>query len=462
VTRTGHLVSALADPGFRRLFATRLVCQFGDGVFQASLAGAVLFDPERQARAADVAAAFTVLLLPYSVIGPFAGVLLDRWWRQRVLVVANLVRAVGVLGVAAEIGGGLGGFAFYLSALVIISLSRFINSALSAAQPHVVADTELVTANAVATTGGALLTAAGGGLAIAVRALIGDTDGDYALIGAAALIPYVVGALLARDFPRTRLGPSAAERAARETPAEVVHGLAAGMREIRRIPPVWNALLAMGAHRLWYGIWTVCTVLLFRNYFTDEGVFRAGLTGLGQVVAAIAAGGALAALATPTAYRHLGGVRWPAAMLAASAVFALGLGLPYVPGWNILAALLLGFTSQSVKISVDTLVQHHVVDAYRGRVFAIYDMLFNVALVIAAVLTAGVLPENGHSPASILAIGIGWLVTAGLYLTTARRTRPSVPQPPAHDPADRAPSATPADADTPGPRAGRVERRAAT
>jgi MFS family permease len=461
VTRTGHLVSALADPGFRRLFATRLVCQFGDGVFQAGLAGAVLFDPERQARAADVAAAFTVLLLPYSVIGPFAGVLLDRWWRQRVLVVANLARAAGVLGVAAEIAGGTSGFPFYVSALVIISLSRFINSALSAGQPHVVADAELVTANALATTGGALLTAAGGGLAIAVRALIGDTDGDYALIAAAALIPYVVGALIARRFPRTRLGPSAAERAARETPAEVARGLAAGIREIRRIPPVWDALVAIGAHRLWYGIWTVCTVLLFRNYFADEGVFRAGLTGLGQVVAGIAAGGALAALVTPGAYRRLGGVRWPAAMLAASAVFALGLGLPYDPGWNILAALLLGFTSQSVKISVDTLVQHYVVDAYRGRVFAIYDMLFNIALVLAAVVTAAVLPENGHSPGSIVAIGIGWLVTAGGYLTTARRTTPVARPRPGRDPEGPVPSAAPAGGGTHARRAGRAGRRAA-
>ena len=157
MSRTRHLVSAFADPGFRRLFATRLVCQFGDGVFQASLAGAVLFDPERQAHAADVAAGFTVLLLPYSLIGPFAGVLLDRWWRQRVLVVANIARAVGVLAVAAEIAGGVTGFPFYFSALVIVSLSRFVLSALSAAQPHVVAEAELVTANALTTTAGALL-----------------------------------------------------------------------------------------------------------------------------------------------------------------------------------------------------------------------------------------------------------------------------------------------------------------
>jgi MFS family permease len=413
---------ALASPGFRRLFAVRLVSQFGDGIFQASLAGAVLFDPQRQAHAADVAAGFTVLLLPYSLVGPFAGVLLDRWWRERVLVSANVVRGVAVLGVAAEIAAGVEGVAFYTSALVIISISRFVLAALSAAQPHVVADAELVTANALSATGGTVLTATGGAVAIGVRALLGTTDADYALIAAASLVPYLAAAAIARGFARADLGPSDAERRTRETPAEVMRGLVAGVRHVRSIPPVANGLAAVGAHRLCFGIWTVCTVLLYRNYFVSHGLFRAGLTGLGQVVAAVASGGALAALVTPAAFRRYGGVRWPAAMLAASAVIEVAFGLPYTAPMLLAAALLLGFTSQAVKISVDTIIQHHVVDAFRGRVFAIYDMLFNIALVFAAVLTAAVLPEDGHSPTSAIAIAAGWAGTAALYLRSSPRT----------------------------------------
>src|SRR5690348_12017784 len=60
----------LARGDFRRLLATRLSAQFGDGVFQAALAGTVLFDPARAADPLDVAAGFAVLLLPYSLVGP--------------------------------------------------------------------------------------------------------------------------------------------------------------------------------------------------------------------------------------------------------------------------------------------------------------------------------------------------------------------------------------------------------
>ncbi|HEX4726375.1 MAG TPA: MFS transporter, partial [Jatrophihabitans sp.] len=102
-------------PHFRWLLAVRLSGQFADGVFQASLAGTILFNPERSAHAGDIAAGFAVLLLPYSLLGPFAGVLLDRWSRQRVLVGANLVRALLVCAVAGEIAAGVHGKPFYLS-----------------------------------------------------------------------------------------------------------------------------------------------------------------------------------------------------------------------------------------------------------------------------------------------------------------------------------------------------------
>lgn len=415
------MLNALAEPGFRRLFAVRIAGQFGDGVFQTSLAGAVLFNPERQAHAADVAAGFAVVLLPYSLIGPFAGVLLDRWWRQRVLVLSNVLRALCVGVVALEILAGVTGVAFYASALVVISLSRFFLSALSAALPHLIPESELVTANALSTTVGAVATTIGGGTAIAVRAVGGTGNGTYALIAVAAALPYLASALRARGFGRKALGPDAVERGSRETLGAVARGLVAGARHVYACKPAFYGLTAIGVHRLCYGVSTVCTLLLFRNYFDDEGFFRAGLPGLAQVVAATALGGALAALVTPVATRRLGYATWPAALLLAAAAVQLVLVLPFVLPLLVLAALLLGFVSQGIKISVDTLVQRDVEDDFRGRVFALYDTLFNVALVAAAVLTAVVLPEDGRSPGSVVVIAVAYAVTGLLYRRAASR-----------------------------------------
>ena len=423
--------AALRRPDFRRLFAVRLLGQFGDGVFQASLAGAVLFNPERQAHAADVAAGFAVVLLPYSFVGPFAGVLLDRWWRQRVLVISNLLRALAVVGLGAEIAAGLHGEPFYLSALVVFSINRFFLSGLSAGLPHTVDPPDLVTANALSTTSGAIATTLGGTIAIVVRALIGSHDIQYAAIAVAAALPYLASSFTARGFSREVLGPDAVERGNRETFRDVARWLVAGARHVAARKPALYALIMIGFHRFCYGVSTVSALLLYRNYFHDEGFFRAGLAGVGQIIATVAIGAGVAALVTPAASRRLDFVRWPALLLGIAAVGELALGLPYTMQLLLIAGFVLGFAAQGIKISVDTLVQQTIEDDFRGRVFSLYDTLFNITFVVAAVVTAVLMPDTGYSPASVIALSVIYALTGLVYLRAGSRLPASevTPQP---------------------------------
>jgi len=424
VTRVEPVWRQLARrSGFRWLLAVRLSGQFADGVFQASLAGTILFNPERAAHAGDIAAGFAVLLLPYSLLGPFAGVLLDRWSRQRVLVGANLLRALLVCGVAGEIGAGVHGQPFYLSALAVISVNRFILSALSASQPHVVPYEQLITANAISTTAGAVAAAAGGGMAIGIRALFGSGNSGYASIALGGAICYALAALAALRFETHQLGPDEQTRAERDSVRNVLTGMMAGARHIGNRPPVRRAFVVIGVHRFAYGVTAICTLLLYRNYFTDDGMLRAGLAGLGQIVVAIAAGSGLAALISPPAARRWGYVRWSSALLLLAAAVELGLGLPFQLATFLPAAALLGLSAQGVKICVDTLTAQLVDDDYRGRVFSIYDTVFNVVFVAAGVLTALVLPENGRSTVAVVAIAAGYGLTGVAYLLTGEPSR---------------------------------------
>jgi hypothetical protein len=400
------------------LLSVRLFGQFADGVFQASLAGAVLFNPERQAHAADIAAGFAVLLLPYSVLGPFAGVLLDRWWRQRVLLGANLIRALLVCGVAIEIAFGVHGQPFYLSALVVISVNRFILSGLSASLPHVVEPDRLITANAVSTTAGAVVAACGGGAAIGVRALTDNGNTGSALVATGAGVAYLIAGLLARWFDREQLGPDDDTRTHGETVRHVFTGLIAGGQHVRSHPSVERAFAVIAVHRFAYGVSAICTLLLYRNFFVDDGPFRAGLAGLGQLIGAIAVGGGLAAVATPIAARRIGYTRWPAALLITAGVVEIVLGLPFTLQTYLPAAAMLGFVAQGVKICVDTLIAQRVLDDFRGRVFSLYDTLFNLLFVTAAVLTAMILPETGHSVAAVIMIGLAYSTTGVVYWLT--------------------------------------------
>src|SRR5262249_11768541 len=149
---------------FRRLLAVRLLSQGADGVYQVALATYVVFSPEKQTSAGAIAAAMAVLLLPYSLVGPFAGVLLDRWRRRQVFLYGNLLRTLMACVTAVLMLGGVPDWLFYVSALCVTAVNRFILAGLSAALPRVVDDERLVMANSLSPTAGTLAATAGGGL----------------------------------------------------------------------------------------------------------------------------------------------------------------------------------------------------------------------------------------------------------------------------------------------------------
>jgi len=215
---------------FRRLLGTRLLSQFGDGVFQAALAGTVLFNPQRAADPVDVAAGFAVLLLPYSLVGPFAGVWLDRWSRRQVLLRANVLRAALVVGVATLILAGVGGTPFYTAGLVVISENRVVLAALSAGLPHTTDEPSLVSANALSTTSGAVATVAGGGAALVLLHAIGSGNASYAGLALASTLPYLAAAAVVAGFDRRYLGPDHMARSARLSAREVALGMVSGAR----------------------------------------------------------------------------------------------------------------------------------------------------------------------------------------------------------------------------------------
>jgi MFS family permease len=391
------LARLLRTRGFRRLLAVRFTTQWADGMFQAALGGAVLFNPERQADPLAVAAGLAVLLLPYSLIGPFAGALLDRWDRRRVLVGANLVRAALVVVVAAVLLSGGVGLPLYLPALAVAGVSRFVLAGLSVALPHVVPRKHLVEANTFAVTAGAAMAALGGATAIGLRELLGTGDAGSGAVTLMAIGGSLIAAVLAAGFRRGRLGPDRTDGRP-STAGSVLHGFADGARATIATPSVAASFLALAAHRLAFGISTLLSLLLFRYAFTDAGPLRAGMAGLGEAIVLAAAGLGTAALLTPWMVRRWG--RPPtvrvALVVATATQLALAalLSLPAV----MVAAFVLGLTGQIVKLCTDAAVQGEVGDEVLGRVFALYDIVFNVGYVLAVAAAALLSPPNGVAP----------------------------------------------------------------
>jgi MFS family permease len=104
-------------------------------------------------------------------------------------------------------------------------------------------------------------------------------------------------------------------------------------------------------------------------------------------------------------------------------VVEICLGLPFRHPLLVVASLLLGIVAQGVKICVDTLVQESCDDAFRGRVFSLYDVMFNVAFVAAAAASVVLLPMTGKSTTALLVIAFGYGLTGATFAVVVSRSR---------------------------------------
>jgi MFS family permease len=405
---------------FRHLLAVRLLSQGADGVYQIGLATYVVFSPEKQASPGAIASAMAVLLLPYSLVGPFAGVLLDRWRRRQVFLYGNLLRASLATATAALMIASVPDWLFYVSALCVTAVNRFILAGLSAALPRVVDADRLVIANSLSPTAGTLAATAGGGLAFVVRLVAADSDAAVVLLGA---LLYLCGALASLRMAVELLGPDRGAVPPRlgTALAGTARELAAGVRHLAaptRREAAW-ALAAMTLMRFCYGALLVMLLMLCR-YALSSGTDE-GLALLGLALGVSGAGFFAAAVITPWAAGRLGPGRWMVVCAATAAVLEPALGLPFATAPLLVAAFVLGLTTQGSKIATDTIVQSSAEDAFRGRIFSVYDVLFNIAFVGAAGVAALMLPPDGRSVPLVLMVAVVYAAVAGVMGRCERR-----------------------------------------
>jgi MFS family permease len=413
-----HLVHLLRGRWFRRLFAVRVSSQLTDGVFQVALASYIVFSPERAPSPGAIAGALAVVLLPFSVLGPFVGVFLDRWSRRQVLVWSNFVRVVLVGVIAGAVRADVRGPVLFGLILVCLSVNRFLLAGLSAALPHVVVREDLVTANALTPTAGTLAVIVGAALASGAHAVL---LGDVGVLVLASLL-YAVAGSLALRIPRDLLGPDVdpARPGLREAVGNATRGLVDGLRHLDDRRPAAYGLAAIGSHRFCYGISTVSLILLYRNYFHDNTEVDAAFNELTVAVLVSGVGFVAAAVLTPIVVERIPGRTWVLVLLCGAGVTQVFPGALYTEPALLVAAFFLGLASQGIKIVVDTLVQTNVDDEFRGRVFSLYDVIFNVAFVAAAAVAGLVLPPDGKSYVVLVAVALGYLATAAWYARVTR------------------------------------------
>jgi MFS family permease len=389
---------ALAGADFRKLFTLRLLSQSCDGLFQASLVASLVFSPDNQDTAAGFFRATLIIALPFTLIGPFAGVFIDRWRRRRILQISPLAKAAAAMLVLVQPGHA--GIAFYGGALLALSINRFFLTTTNAVVPRLVASRHLLMANSIATVGGTVSFLTG----VFVGGKVVEATGESAVVIAAAAGWFVVAVIATRlgSDLRPHKPVASVEGIGREI-ARVVADLAEGARRLVGAPRAIGPISSITLDQVGQGVLLTLSLVVFRTRFEGGVGSFSNLVGFGGL-------GVLTGILTAGWLEQ----RFRKERIVAGAFLFGGLVTcavaSHIVGWTILvASYVTGLTFAWKKVAVDTLVQEALPDGYRGRVFAIYDIAYNMARVVAGAIAVGLFPGDDPSAlreaGSLIAIG---------------------------------------------------------
>ncbi|MDZ4699658.1 MAG: MFS transporter [Rhodothermales bacterium] len=376
--QAGYVELIRNNANFRRLWAGQLVSLLGDWFntialysLIASLTGSPL----------AMGGVFLFKMVPWALASPVAGLLVDRFNRRQIMIVADLLRAVAVLGFLLVDRAEHVPLAYLLIALQVIIGSVF-DPAKSASLPNITSPRELITANALSSASWSVMLAIGAG--------VGGLATEWLGIRAVFLIDSATYLVSAYFIYRTRI-PQQTGPAGRGSPLGAAYRqFTDGWGYLLSRPQIGRIALAKTAWAVGGGATVYMLTLLGQQLF--PGTQAAGMgalffargigTGIGPVLA-----------------RNLfvDQKRWPAVLgvcISLSGLSYLTIGFHAWPIGAMLAVGCAHAASGANWVFSTVLLQQRTIDAYRGRVFA-SEMLLVLGTESLSILAASLMLEYG-------------------------------------------------------------------
>ncbi len=393
----GAAASAARSPLRRRpfalLWAGALVSDLGDWML---LIGLPVFVFQLTGSALTTSTVFVAELIPALILGQVGGVLVDRWDRRRILVVASLLQAVLLLPLlAVDSADRL--WIVYLVAAAQSALARVCSPATAALIPALVPRDELASANAMNAVGASLARLAGsplGGLAVQLLGLGGIVVLDAATFVVSAL--FVAAIRVPAAAATSASVADGAPGPARAVRPHLVADWVDGLRTILRTPRLGPAIAIGAASQVAQGIFVVLFVVFVLDVLRADGAAVGLIRGV-QAIGGIAAGIGIGMLHGRVSNRAL--VGWGFIVFGAIALLTWNLSAvtDAVPVY-VLLFMIVGVPAVATSVGLQSLIQAITPPSHLGRVFAAFETgagaLQAVGVVIAGALAdrLGVLP----------------------------------------------------------------------
>jgi Major Facilitator Superfamily len=417
---SGHARAIIRDPDTRRLLLAQFLAQAADGFAQAVFAVVIVLGDTLEGTPARIFQLLALTLVPYSCISPFLGVFVDRWSRRAIMVWTNVARAGLLITLPLWAHAFPGDFGLYACLLLLLALGRLFLTSKGAALPLALHEHYLLQGNAISGGGGMVAALIGGTLGVAALN-IGTPRELFAVAGALYGLSAIVAARLSWVFIQRSETATAMGHAVRG----VLTGLREGLVVVWARPRVRLPLIGIFVVRAIGIIVAIVAIIVIRKELAAHLTDRANASAIALGSAGV--GAFVAALSAPFVGRRLDKPR-----LILVGFLISGLGIVAFGGIVSLVAVVAltfvgGYGSFLTKVAVDAQVQEALPDDYRGRAFALYDILYNLASVVAGGVM--VLLGNDATRIQMMTAGGVTLVVAGLLGAAMRGAGMLAPSP---------------------------------
>ena len=408
------LKEMLRSRDFRLLLSGQYLAQAADGLAQAAFADVLVLEPFNAGTPGRILQLFAITLIPYSLIAPFLGVFVDRWDRRKLMMTTNLLRGAFLISLPLWADLLPGDAGLYAGVLVLLGFGRLFLVTKGAVLPAVLHDHHLLRGNSVSSGGGMIAALLGG---VAGVGAVGAFDANASFLIAGVL--YVGAAAITRRLSEPYGEPDALKEAFGEAVARVAAQLKEGLDAVSSRVQAALPLISIFLLRTIGILVAIGAILVIKSEFpeTDDRAGRLTLSALALGTAGL--GAFIGALTAPFLGR-----RFTKPQLILVGFVVSGVGILALGGISEVAAVLGltffgGYGGFITKVAVDAQIQEVLPDRYRGRAFALYDILYNLASVAAGVVMWA-FQDVGLRPLLVSSGVVSFLLAGVLGLAMAR------------------------------------------
>ena len=384
---------------FRRLFLAHAVSRSGDAFNTIAL---VVLAFKLTGSGRGVAGAVMFEVLPVLLIGPVAGLAADRMPRRRLMIGADVLRAIaaGSLVVATGSLPAVFAVAFTLSAGAMV-----FNPAAASLLPDVVGEDDLIVANSALWTAAVVAQ-----IAVAPIAGVVIASGGIRVAFAINATSFVFSALLLIGLNAGRCTATIDVRGWR--------GALGGFHAVRAHPMLRRLAIVQALASMSAGATSGLLVVLADRWL---GV---GPSGFAALLAAIGIG----AVIGPVLLRRFvraGDRRWlfyPYLVRGGVDITIATVASPIVAGS---ALVVYGMSTSTGMVAYQSTLQQAIAPDTRGRAFAFFDIVWNTARLISLAI-GGILADRFDVRWIYAAAAVLLVIAAGVGLTTRIEDEPGV------------------------------------